>query len=82
MTTLGTDDHSVGVYNDVAVKVYVYLKGCKNYEIQLVDNSTFVKWVRILSCTDAEVMEIFYRLYGCKVEVLGVKKCIYLAVDQ
>ena len=82
MTTLGTGDHTVGVYNDIAVKVYVHLKGCKNYEIQLVDNSTFVKGVRILSCTDAEVMEILYRLYGCKVEILGIQKCIYLTIDQ
>ena len=82
MSTLRSCDHTIRIYNNVTVEVYVNFQSCKNYEVQFIDNCTLVERVRILTCTDPEMMQIFYRFYGCKVKVLCIQKCIYLTVDQ
>ena len=56
MSALGTGDHTVRTYNYVTVKVYVYFQCCQDYEIQLIYNSTLVKWVRVLTGRNTEML--------------------------
>ena len=55
MSALCTGDHTVRTYNYVTVKVYVYFQCCQDYEIQLIYNSTLVKWVRVLTGRNTEM---------------------------
>ena len=56
MSALCTGNDTVRTYNYVTVKVYVYFQCCQDYEIQLIYNSTLVKWICLLTSRDTEML--------------------------